>query len=240
MGDKPAPPPEAVLIRIAREAAGLSITEAARRVSEISPDAQVSTARWSQIEQGYEIRAGRPRKVTAKPGMFAHMAAAVGLTSQRLQEEGVRPDATPVLAEIERSRKGARQEPDAAPEPPAADFSGSTMNAASAAIDALLAPILKQVRDEVEVAKRRARMRDPEAYPAGREVFPGDPLQAEAWDLSRPQPPAASDDDEAQAKYLEAWARYLEAEEARLTFAAFIRQKSQQSQVHPGRPSNAR
>src|SRR5262249_51996380 len=89
MDSVPDPPPEAVLIYTGREAAGLTITEAARKVSLLSPDARISTARWSQIENGYEVRAGGAiREVTARPGMLAHMARVSGVTPGELRETG--------------------------------------------------------------------------------------------------------------------------------------------------------
>jgi transcriptional regulator with XRE-family HTH domain len=91
----PAPPPEGVLIRLAREAAGLRVADVARK-------AGVSIARWSQIENGRETRAGVVKPVRSKPGTLAHMANAVGVTPERLETEGERPDAARVLREIVR------------------------------------------------------------------------------------------------------------------------------------------
>lgn len=103
---------------------------------------------------------------------------------------------------------------DAAPEP---SVTAAVMSASVAAIDALLQPTIKEVRAEVDVAKRRAKMRGPDAYPAGREVF-SDLIEAEAWDFSRnPQD-----------------------EDARISFIAWVRMKRREAQANPGRPSNAR
>ena len=93
--DLPSPPPEAVLIRRVRTAAGMGIPEAARR-------AGVSVARWSQVENGRETRKGVVRPVRAKPGTIAHMADAVGIDAGRLEAEGQRPDAAAVLREMDR------------------------------------------------------------------------------------------------------------------------------------------
>lgn len=101
---KPAPPPEARLIRLVREAAGIKTPDAARA-------ARISKARWSQIENGYETRGGDVRAVRATAGTLAHMAAAVGLAPDRLETEAGRTDAAEVLREIQR----------ATPEPPASE-----------------------------------------------------------------------------------------------------------------------
>lgn len=93
--EHPLPPPEAVLIRLVRQAAHLSIAAAAER-------AGISTARWTQIEQGYETRGGERKPAWAPPDTLAHMAAAVGVSADRLETEGKRPDAAAVLREMQR------------------------------------------------------------------------------------------------------------------------------------------
>jgi len=89
---KPEPPPEAVLLRLAREAARIKAPAAARA-------AGISTARWSQIENGYETRLGGYKPVIARESTLAHMAHAAGVTPDRLTDVG-RPDAAAVLREI--------------------------------------------------------------------------------------------------------------------------------------------
>jgi transcriptional regulator with XRE-family HTH domain len=92
--ERPPAPPEGVIIRLAREAAGISIADAAKR-------AGVSVPRWSQIETGSEIRHGTASPVTGRAGTIARMAHAVpGITPERLETEGRRPDAAEVLREI--------------------------------------------------------------------------------------------------------------------------------------------
>lgn len=103
---KPSPPKEAVLIKLVREAANVSTAEAAR-------SAGISKARWSQVESGYESRLGRYRPVIARAGTLARMAHALGISPQRLETEGNRPDAALVLAEIvRREASAAEPEPD--------------------------------------------------------------------------------------------------------------------------------
>lgn len=183
MDSKPAPPPEAVLIRVARDAAGLTITEAARRVAAANPDTGVSTARWSQIEQGYEVRGGQVREVHAKPGMLARMAAILSLTPQRLTEEGERPDAAEILSEIERREEGeARIAADVPAEDTAGDGTSAGDLAAAHAIRVLMASAVEAVRqhiDSVMAVNPRAR---------GHDIFPDSKDEAELWDLDQLPP----------------------------------------------------
>jgi len=90
--DKQAPPPEAVLLTVARKAAGMKTPDVARA-------AGISKARLSQIENGYERRAGRYSPVRGKDDTIAHVAAVVGVTPEQL-EEARRPDAALILREI--------------------------------------------------------------------------------------------------------------------------------------------
>ena len=102
--DKPVPPPEATLITLARKAAGLSVPAAIRKTAEDV----IGAARWSQLENGYEVKAGQPVPVRGRDDTIAHMAFAVGVTPDELDEAG-RPDAGDVLREILRQQEKARQ-----------------------------------------------------------------------------------------------------------------------------------
>src|SRR4051812_21089924 len=88
----PWPPPEAALIRRAREAMGLSHTEAARRLA-----IKIGARRWRQIEDGYESKGGR----IAKGGdmQYAHMAHVVGVAPDDLRSVG-RDEAAEVLQKL--------------------------------------------------------------------------------------------------------------------------------------------
>lgn len=108
--ERPQPPPEAALIRLVREAAGLKIPPAAKA-------AGISAARWSQVELGYETRQGQVKPVRATAATLAHMAHAAGLSPDRLEAEGGRPDAAAVLREI------LRGEPTPPPPTPAPRYS---------------------------------------------------------------------------------------------------------------------
>ncbi|MFJ9895280.1 hypothetical protein ACIQPR_18385 [Streptomyces sp. NPDC091280] len=89
-------PPEALLIRLARQAKGLS-PEAAAALLPI----KLSGNRWRQIEKGYERRVPL-KSVRAPDATLAHMAHVVGVSPERLDDVD-RPDAANILREILRS-----------------------------------------------------------------------------------------------------------------------------------------
>lgn len=90
----PQPPPEADLIRLARQARGLSPEEAADRTP-----IRIKGFRWRQIEKGWKGKPGASDPVSAPAKTVAHMAHTVGVASARLAE--CRPDAAEILREIE-------------------------------------------------------------------------------------------------------------------------------------------
>jgi transcriptional regulator with XRE-family HTH domain len=108
------PPPEADLIRIAREALGLKASAAVRRMAEMSPpDAVITAAYWLEVEKGTGSRRGeRGVPARASAATLAHMAYAVGVTPEELTSAG-RTDAAEILTEIVRQRSKS-----AAPELP--------------------------------------------------------------------------------------------------------------------------
>src|SRR5579875_390113 len=136
--DRPAPPPEAVMLRLAREASGTTVSEAAAA-------AGISAARWSQVELGYGNRRGPLKPVRARSGTLARMAHAVGVGPGRL-EEGDRPDAAEILREIRRREgdgggQGEEDLPSPAASVPAAASPAAAETAARAAgVTALLTP----------------------------------------------------------------------------------------------------
>jgi transcriptional regulator with XRE-family HTH domain len=83
------PSPESLLIRRARSALGLSPEKIVERMG---VTARISSRYWRQIEDGQKI---------APDDTYAHMANAVGLTPERLEEVG-RPEAAEILREIDR------------------------------------------------------------------------------------------------------------------------------------------
>ncbi|CAL9347910.1 hypothetical protein SUDANB1_00401 [Streptomyces sp. enrichment culture] len=90
----PKPPPEADLIRLARQARGLSPEEAADRTP-----IRIKGFRWRQIEKGWKGKPGASDQAKAPAKTLAHMAHTVGVASARLAEH--RPDAAAILREIE-------------------------------------------------------------------------------------------------------------------------------------------
>jgi len=89
----PAPPPEAVLLRLARKAAGVTVQEAAGA-------AGISKAWLSSIENGFDTRGSGIRPVRAKDSVIARLAAFLRISPQRMETEGERPDAAAVLREM--------------------------------------------------------------------------------------------------------------------------------------------
>ncbi|WP_326804886.1 helix-turn-helix domain-containing protein [Streptomyces sp. NBC_01788] len=86
------PPGYGTLIKIAREAQGLSPEVAASHMP-----FKFSGSSWRQIEAGYRGRERKP--VGTKPATLAAMARTVGLTADRLREH--HPEAAAVLREME-------------------------------------------------------------------------------------------------------------------------------------------
>ncbi|WP_327377944.1 helix-turn-helix domain-containing protein [Streptomyces sp. NBC_01216] len=93
MPAKPTPPPEATLLRLAREAANLSPESAAARMA-----GRFSGSRWRQIEAGYRRDSENP--VIAPAPTLAQMASTLGVKADRLEAAG-RADAAEILREIE-------------------------------------------------------------------------------------------------------------------------------------------
>lgn len=98
MADDTAPPPEAVLIKRARQARGISPEDAATRTTVIK------SRRWRQIESGHD----RGRPVRGDDDVIAHMASVVGLAPEQLAAVG-RAEAAEVLREILRQAERRRQ-----------------------------------------------------------------------------------------------------------------------------------
>ncbi|MFE3149096.1 helix-turn-helix domain-containing protein [Streptomyces sp. NPDC059218] len=89
---KPAPPPEAVLIEEARKRARISGRKAAQR-------ADISPTRWAQIITGYQAVGGNYIPVRAPDVTVARMARATGVTADQLRDAG-RPDAADAFADL--------------------------------------------------------------------------------------------------------------------------------------------
>ena len=184
------PPPQpkyGALIELARKGKRISIQEAAER-------ARVSKATWIDNVRGYRRRGAAWEHVEPKPETIAGMAEAVGLSPERLETEGQRPDAAEILGEIGRDEVREAAPPRPAP-PPRRDvpFGGGDK-------DEGLRPwrqqVLREVYAAVGLASRFApgeEVPDPSELPRGgedlaaipgRRLFPGPEREHEAgtWD----------------------------------------------------------
>ncbi|MEU3346370.1 hypothetical protein ABZ723_15570 [Streptomyces sp. NPDC006700] len=137
------PPAEASLIRIARQAQGLSPESAAGLLP-----IRLSGVRWRQIENGYE-RKNPPKPVRAPAKTLAHMAHVVDVSPERLEEAG-REDAAEILREI--LHQGARAAAAAEPSPLSSHELQILQDLIASTVETLgLTP------EEAEEAFRRAR-----------------------------------------------------------------------------------
>lgn len=161
----PAPPAAAVIIRLAREAAGIRVADAAAK-------AGISVARWSQIENGHETRQGEIRPARAKSATLARMAAAVGVSSARMEAEGCDPEAAAIMREIERQARPA-------PPPLLPVIAKSAREAGVDPFDPL-DPWTRPIREQVRVARNIHG-----DSPTGSQIFHGTPAssyEAGVWD----------------------------------------------------------
>ena len=101
--ETPPPPAEARLIRLAREATGMTAGEAAK-----STNGLVSAVYWRDVERGHGTRRGERVPTRASARLLAHMARAVRVSPERLEGEGERPDAAGVLREMLREDPSPR------------------------------------------------------------------------------------------------------------------------------------
>jgi transcriptional regulator with XRE-family HTH domain len=175
--ERPPAPPEAVLIRLAREAADIRMAEAAK-------NAGVSVARWSQIESGSEMRSGRVTPVRARAGTIARMAREVGITPERMESEGQRPDAAEILREMERHDLPPSLPPRLQDAPPVERTGPAVPVSRDKA--ALMAPHVAEIEGRLAVwAQRTLQLRGDDAIgeiPDGPAIFPDRPQDAAWWD----------------------------------------------------------
>ena len=99
MNDAETPPPEAIVIKRARQARKMSPEDAAPLTGIIR------SRRWRQIEAGYDSG----RAIRGDDDVIAHMAAVVGVAPGQLAEAG-RSEAAEVLREILRQRNGHEEQ----------------------------------------------------------------------------------------------------------------------------------
>ncbi len=161
----PEAPPEALLIRTAREAAGMTAAQAAA-----ATEGAVSATYWRDVERGYGGRRGKRAPARASARLLAIMAHITGVTPDQLAG-AKREDAARVLTEILR-REG---KPDAGPPPlrPVASRPAGTeeeVTAKGEVADRLLKDLLARYegRDEYAVVRAMAAQR---TVPAGTRVL---------------------------------------------------------------------
>jgi transcriptional regulator with XRE-family HTH domain len=135
METPPAPQPEGLLLESARQAARLTAREAARR-------AGISEGYWRQVVKGYQsVSGGAYAPISDVPAKtIARMAVAVGLSPERMETEGGRPDAADRM----------RSTPAPAAQPPA----GATLTVADPAGERMAGEL---ARLEVEVWTEMSR-----------------------------------------------------------------------------------
>jgi hypothetical protein len=108
MQKRPEQPPEGRLLAAALKDSGLSIREASRR-------AGISYGRWRQVVNGVQhVSPGNFAAVHAPAGTLARMAQAVGISADRMETEGARPDAA---AEMRRAPAPGPQDDSRQPGP---------------------------------------------------------------------------------------------------------------------------
>lgn len=91
------PPGHGALIRLAREAQGISPETAAARMP-----FKFSGSSWRHVEAGYRGAGAKRIEVPGKPSTVAAMARTVGITAERMQEHN--PAAAEILREMERQQ----------------------------------------------------------------------------------------------------------------------------------------
>jgi transcriptional regulator with XRE-family HTH domain len=153
-----APPPEARLIRTAREAVGMT----AARAAEATKGA-VSATYWRDIERGHGGRRGQQVPARASARLLAAMAHVTGVTPEQLAG-AQREDAARVLAEILR-----REDAPPVASVPLSGSGGLTVSA------------------DLEVLAREAEILFPgDRVKQGIWMFPGDSSKQAIWRTEEP------------------------------------------------------
>jgi len=166
MGQDIAPvPPEAEVIRLARQATGMTAQDAAE-ASRSHDGRGVSAAYWRDVERGYGGRRGKRVPTRASDRALAAMARVVGVQPSQLTDAG-REDAALVLREIYRREAAPPPRP---AEPPLPEFAPE------------LAADMAAWVDEVRLRVALARRHYPDGPLDGRQVFQLDKRGAFFWD----------------------------------------------------------
>jgi hypothetical protein len=168
----PPAPPEAEVLRLAREAADMTAQSAAE-ATRTSDGRGVSASYWRDVERGHGGRRGRQVPTRASARALAAMARVVGVRPAQLTGAG-REDAARVLEEI--LRREARLA-DARLLPAPVPGTG-IVSSLPREIRIQVLPYLA----DVDEAVREARANGAHGPLQGRDVFPGDPDDAQRWD----------------------------------------------------------
>lgn len=172
----PAAPPEARLIRLAREASGMTAQDAAE-ATKAHDGKGVSAAYWRDVERGSGGRRGQRVPTRASARALAAMASVVGIQPPQLSEAG-REDAARVLGEIQRREPVLRLAPE-------------RLDDRRPAVTEAMAAAMEPYHRVIQRYIARARAKHPGQRLTGEQVFEDSPVDQATWnDLS----PGRSDD----------------------------------------------
>ena len=168
-------PPEAEVIRLAREAMDMTAQRAAE-ASRAHDGKGVSAAYWRDVERGYGGRRGQRVPTRASARALAAMARVVGVVPPQLASAG-REDAARVLEEVLRREQPAPvTSTGSIALPPLATTGVVADDAAAVMENAVVTAALPRREREIWAEMRESLQRTP----AGRELF-SDPSQVALW-----------------------------------------------------------
>lgn len=162
-------PPEAEVIRLAREAMDMT-AQAAAEASRAHDGKGVSAAYWRDVERGYGGRRGQRVPTRASARALAAMAGVVGVMPAQLTRAG-REDAARVLEEIHRRRVSVLHLPASdTPPPPEGFLEAADIAAARPYADRINARLRELALDGI-------------ARPSGGDIFGSGTRSARTWDV---------------------------------------------------------
>ena len=168
-------PPEAALIRLAREAMGLTATAAAQAARDAGH--KVGDTYWRDVERGQGGRRGERVTVRASDRTLAGMARTVRVTPEQLREAG-RGDSAVILQEMLRREEPRRTGQFQVIRDPEGGLAAQRREAAdkwAAMLTTPVGPELEEIKAAIDAAWPGA---------TGAEVFPNVPVLAEIWDMA--------------------------------------------------------
>jgi len=168
-------PPEAALIRLAREAMGMTATAAAKAARDAGH--KVGDTYWRDVERGQGGRRGERVAVKASARTLAGMARAVCVTPEQLREAG-RGDSAAILQEMLRRDEPSRTGQFQVIRDPEGGLAAQRREAADKWAKMRTTPVgpeIEEIKDAIDAAWPGA---------AGADIFPSHPEVAEIWDMS--------------------------------------------------------